>query len=85
MKTEGRQLQRACKTRWLSSEATVRARSEILDFWAAVKQLSGNKMMQRALFYCDLSNQNISTWYFPFVNIDTSPDRTEQSYSGGVF
>ena len=29
MKTKGRQLQRACKTRWLSSEATVRARSEI--------------------------------------------------------
>ena len=25
MKTKGRQMQRACKTRWLSSEATVRA------------------------------------------------------------
>jgi len=43
MKTKGRQLQRACKTRWLSSEATVRVRSEILAFWVAVKQLSGNK------------------------------------------
>jgi len=29
-KTKGRQLQRACKVRWLSNEATVRARSEIL-------------------------------------------------------
>jgi len=30
METKGRQLQRACKTKWLSSETTVRARSEIL-------------------------------------------------------
>jgi len=43
MKTKGRQLQRACKTRWLSSEAIVRATSEILAFGAALKQLSGNK------------------------------------------
>ena len=35
-------LQRACKSR-LSSEATVRARSEILAIWAALKQLSENK------------------------------------------
>jgi len=40
MMTKGRQLQRACKTRWLSSEATVRGRSEILAIWAALKQLS---------------------------------------------
>jgi len=40
MKTKGRQLQRTCKTMWLSSEATVRARSEIL---AALGQLSENK------------------------------------------
>jgi len=33
-------LQRACKTRWLSSEATVRARSEILALWAVLKHLS---------------------------------------------
>jgi len=43
MKRKGRQLQRACKTTWLSSEATVRARSEILAIWAALKQLSENK------------------------------------------
>ena len=44
MKAEGRQLQRACKTiRWLSSEATVRARSEILAIWAELNQLSENK------------------------------------------
>jgi len=36
MKTKGRQLQCACITRWLSREATLRARSEILAFWAAV-------------------------------------------------
>jgi len=29
--------------RWLSSKATVRARSEILAIWATLKQLSGNK------------------------------------------
>jgi len=38
MKTKRRQLQRAFKTRQLS-EATVRARSEILAFWTALKQL----------------------------------------------
>jgi len=43
MKTKGRQLQRACKTWWLSSEATARARSEISAVWAALKQLSENK------------------------------------------
>jgi len=31
MKTKGQRLQRTCKTRWLSSEATVRAWSEILQ------------------------------------------------------
>jgi len=43
MKTKDRQLQCACKTRWLSRVATVRARSEILAFWAALNQLSENK------------------------------------------
>jgi len=43
LKTKRRQLQRACKTRWLSSEATVRARSEILATCAALEQLSENK------------------------------------------
>jgi len=43
MKTKGRQLQCACKTRWLLREATLRARSDILGVWAALKQLSENK------------------------------------------
>jgi len=41
--TKGRQLQRAFKTRWLSSEAAVRIRNEILAVWAALKQLSEKK------------------------------------------
>jgi len=40
---KGWQLQRACKTRWLSSKATVRASSEVLAIWHALKQLSENK------------------------------------------
>jgi len=43
IKTKGWQFQRACKTKWLLSEATVRATSEILAIWAALKQLSENK------------------------------------------
>ena len=43
MKTKDRQLQRACRTRWLSSEATVRARSGILGIGAALKHQSENK------------------------------------------
>ena len=81
-RTKVRQLQRAFRTRWLSSEA---AMSEILAIWAALKQLSEIKMMQCALFYYDLWKQNISTCYFPFVNTGPSPDRTEQSFSGGIF
>ena len=42
-RTKSRQLQRAFKTRWLSSEAAVRIRSEILAIWAALKQLSEDK------------------------------------------
>jgi len=41
-RTKGRKLQRAFKTRWLSSEAAVRM-SEILAIWAALKQLSEDK------------------------------------------
>ena len=80
MKTKGRQLQRACKKRWLSSEATLRGRNEILVVWAALKQLSESSCQKCVLFYCDLRQQNISTWCFPFVNIATSPDRTVQSF-----
>jgi len=54
MKTKGRQLQRACKTRWLSSEATVRARNQISGIWAALKQLSENVNDALCVFYCDL-------------------------------
>ena len=45
MKTKVRQLQWqcACNTGWLSSEASVRARSEMLAVWAALKQLAGNE------------------------------------------
>ena len=43
MKTKGRQLQRACKARWLLSEATVRARIKLLAIQAALKQLTENK------------------------------------------
>jgi len=42
-RTIGLQLQRAFKARWLSSEAEVRVRSEILAIWAALKQLSEDK------------------------------------------
>jgi len=40
---KGRQLQCACKTMRLQSAATVRARSEVLAIWVALKQLSENK------------------------------------------
>jgi len=43
MNAKVRQLQRPYKTRWLSSETTVRAKCEILIIWAAQKQLSENK------------------------------------------
>jgi len=43
MKTKGRQLQRACKVRELSSKATVRAGSEISRIWATLMQLLENK------------------------------------------
>ena len=84
MKTEGRQLQRACKTRLLWTEATVRARSEILGIWAALKQLSENKNDAMCIVLLRLMKTKISTWCFPFVNIATSPDRTDQSFSGWI-
>jgi len=43
MKTKHQQLQRACKTRWLLSKATVRAKSKILVILVSLKQLSQNK------------------------------------------
>ena len=85
MKTKGRRLQRACKTWWLSNEATVRARSENLAIWAALKQLSENRNGAMCVVLLRLLKTKISIWCFPFVNIATSPDRTEQSFSGGMF
>jgi len=41
-------------------------------------------MVQCLLFYSDLKTK-ISTCCIPFVNIGTSPDRTKQSFSGGMF
>ena len=82
-----RQLQRACKQRWLSSEATVRATVEV-RFWLFGRHWSSCwkvKMMQCALFHWDLKKQKFSNWFFPSVNTATSPDRTEQSFSSGMF
>ena len=53
MKTKGPQLQRACKARWLSSEATVRG----VKFWPHWSSCQKIKMKQCALFYCDLWKQ----------------------------
>ena len=50
--------------------------------WSSCQKIN---MMQCALFYWDLWKQKISTCCFPFVNIGTSPDRTEQSFSIGIF
>ena len=52
---KGRHLQRACKASWLTSEATImRARSEILGIWAALKQLSENKNDEMCVVFCDI-------------------------------
>ena len=42
-------------------------------------------MLQCALFHCDLLKQKVSTCCFPFVNIGTSPVRTEQRFEAGYF
>ena len=42
------------------------------------------KTMQCALLCCDFWKQKISTWCFGLVNIATSPDRTEESFSKGM-
>jgi len=63
----------------------VRARSETLAFWAALKQLSGNRNDAMYVVLLRLIKTKISAWCFPFVNTGTSPDRTEQSFSGRMF
>jgi len=62
----------------------VRARSEILGIWVALKQLSENKNDATGAVLLRLK-KTISTCCFPFVNIGTSPGTTEQSFSGGMF
>jgi len=62
---------------WGNSE-----RSEIL---AALKQLSENKNEAMRVVLLRLMKAKISTWYFRFVNIAASPDRTELSFSGRMF
>jgi len=82
MKTKGRQLQRACKTRWLSSEPTG---SEILGIWAPLKQLSENKNDAMCIVLLRLMKTKNLNMAFSFVDVATSPGRTEQSFSGGMF
>jgi len=84
LKTKGRQLQRSCKSRWLSSEATMRA-SEVLAFWAALKQLSGNKNDAMCVASLRLIKTKNFNMVLSFCQHGTSPDRTEQSLSGGMF
>ena len=85
MKTEGRQLQCAC----IKGGCRVRQQWEqgvrfwlFGPHWSSCQEI---KMMQCALFYCDLRKHIISTCCFPFVSIGTSLDRTKQSFSGGCF
>jgi len=85
MKTKVRHMQRACKTRWLSREAAVRTRSEILAIWAALKQLSENKNDAMCVVLLRLTKTKSFNVVLCFVDFDTSPDRTEQSFSGGMF
>jgi len=63
----------------------VRIRSEILVIWAALKQLSEEKNDAMCVFLMRLMKKKISTCCFPFVNIGTSPDRTEQNFPDGIF
>jgi len=76
MKTKGRQLQRACKTKYLSSEGTVRARSEILTLWAALKQLSEN-INDEGIVLLRLVKKKIS--YGTFLLPKLAPHLTELS------
>jgi len=69
----------------LSNEPTVTARSEILGVWAALKQLSENKNDVMCVALLRLMKTKMLTSCFPFVNVGTSPDRTEQRFAGGMF
>jgi len=86
MKTKGRRLQRACKSRWLSNEAAVRAaRSAILRIRAARKQLSGAKNVAVCIGFLRLVTTKNFIMSYTFANIATLPDRTERSVSGRMF
>ena len=83
MKAKGRQLQRACKTRCCRVRQLWELGVRFWLFgphWISCQKI---KMMQCALFCCYFWKQKIATWCFPLVDITTSPDRTERSFSGG--
>ena len=61
------------------------ARSEILGVWAALKQLSENKNDAMCVALLRLMKTKMLTCCFPFVNVGTSPDRTEQRFAGSMF
>ena len=75
MKTKGQQLQRACKARWLSSEATLRAWIAVLGLWVALKQLSQNKndaMCVVLLRLIKIKNLNtVLSWCLLFVSANS--------------
>ena len=83
MKTKGRQLQRVRKTRWLSSEATVRVGSENLAIWAAPK-LSEDKYDAMCVVLLRLVKTKKFNMVPSYCQHDTTSDRTEQSFSGGM-
>jgi len=71
MKTKGRMqnkvdmqkqsTQRVCKTKWMSSEVTVRASSGILAIYDALKQLSENKIDALCVFFtATFENKNLN-------------------------
>ena len=59
------------------------ARSEIVAIWPALKQPSENKNDEMCVVLLRLMKKNQHAAFF--VNVGTSPDRTEQSFSGGMF
>jgi len=62
----------------------VSARSEIFAVWAALKQLSENINDAMCVVLLRLIKTKNFNLVFSFVNVGNSPDKTEQSYSGGI-
>ena len=85
MKTKGRQLQRACKTRWLSSEETDKSWEWDLAVGPHWSRCQKMKMMQCALFYCDFWKQEFQ--HGAFVLSPLPPHLTELSkvFQAGCF